>query len=848
MILNYTDSEVRDYHPLCERGLKKALEELKLCSKYAVLHHQVSGTLEMDFALQNTSTKKYLCVIEVKRTPQDVMSTRYQFQAKSYVESNSGNNERPYYMLTNLEKAYLFRYDKSLPRVQQQILEPGLINIGSFDLDEDVFFERMVNVFKNVIMQCIHDDSTYQISVDDLCEHINCIKKNKQQWNTDLAVICYEYIRGSLSQNGRRNELPDIRKYYGNLRNICSSGRKIDFNAIFDYSEDNFSNKITITASLLENIFKMGERNILGDPLANEIHQIISEGHEHEGEVPTDTELSRIVAILAKNQATSISDESFVCDPAAGSGNLISTIPNVFGIPLSRIKANEYKKELSQLISIRLGLMNSKTINPENAPQVTTNDITTLNKQYFENVEVVVMNPPFEAGINCTERKSKFFNAIYRADGVVALSDIGQMPLEVPFLELLLKLVKPGTTIALIFPKNHLLAMGPEAKITRSILIEKLGLNTIFTYPHKDIFEKVQKETCILIGTAQRPSSKVKIYSSYDNIPDIDLIAFKKALSKDLSLCFENISPGLVGRIIDTDELREEINGGWQILNSELADALAFVEKTLLNNDKLTLIKDSDISITRGTLGNKGCSDLLFIDPESELYKKYKCNIKTRTAIRNAGLNEISICKGDSEFIDPTINDSFVISSIVKEYCSIPLKGGRQSKKDKTESECLKILELSAKQQTHKNSVLLPRAIRKNGQVYLLRESAFVSTNFFICHCGDERQAILLSSWMSTVFYQLQCEVYSKDEKGMRKIEKPQMGETSIPRFDMVTEKTYNILRECVKAATFIDLHDPIIRRIDSVWAKELFDDAATSYLDDARDILSSLANRRSPP
>ena len=111
MSIKYSDSEVNVFHPLCERSLNSALQRLKLQNKYKVIHHQHSGSLEMDFCIQNKTTKKYLCVIEVKRTPADVHSSRYQFQAMSYVQNNFGNNERPFYILTNLEYAFAFRLD-----------------------------------------------------------------------------------------------------------------------------------------------------------------------------------------------------------------------------------------------------------------------------------------------------------------------------------------------------------------------------------------------------------------------------------------------------------------------------------------------------------------------------------------------------------------------------------------------------------------------------------------------------------------------------------------------------------------------------------------------------------------
>ena len=93
MGIKYSDSEVNVFHPLCEKALTAALQKLNLQKKYRVIHHQYTGSLEMDFCIQNQATKKYLCVIEVKRTPADVHSSRYQFQALSYVQSNEGNNE-----------------------------------------------------------------------------------------------------------------------------------------------------------------------------------------------------------------------------------------------------------------------------------------------------------------------------------------------------------------------------------------------------------------------------------------------------------------------------------------------------------------------------------------------------------------------------------------------------------------------------------------------------------------------------------------------------------------------------------------------------------------------------------
>ena len=68
MWISYSDSEVNKFHPVCERALNQALLLLAIDSKYRVVHHQYTGSLEMDYVIQNINTGKYLCVVEVKRT------------------------------------------------------------------------------------------------------------------------------------------------------------------------------------------------------------------------------------------------------------------------------------------------------------------------------------------------------------------------------------------------------------------------------------------------------------------------------------------------------------------------------------------------------------------------------------------------------------------------------------------------------------------------------------------------------------------------------------------------------------------------------------------------------------
>ena len=246
MWISYTDSEVNTFHPICQKALENALAQLGKKDEYTILHHQYTGSLEMDFAIQNKNTGKYLCVVEVKRTPNDVQSVRYQFQAMSYVQMNSEVNEQPFYILTNLETAYAFRYDASKPKSFQQMICPGLVKIGKFsDFSEKDFIKKLSDYFKIMLSNFIENKYNYLVTLEQFANIIENIKNAPQKWKTNLAYLLYEYIRGAFTFI-RREDLHDIRLFNKNISKICEEASKINFKGIFNYSNETFDNKIDI--------------------------------------------------------------------------------------------------------------------------------------------------------------------------------------------------------------------------------------------------------------------------------------------------------------------------------------------------------------------------------------------------------------------------------------------------------------------------------------------------------------------------------------------------------------------------------------------------------------------------
>ena len=847
MWISYSDSEVKVFHPLCEDALNKALKSLRLDKEYKVIHHQYTGSLEMDFVVQHLTTGKYVCVVEVKRTPSDVHSTRYQYQAMSYVQMNVGQTERPFYILTNLEYAFSFRYTPEQTKVFQQMLEPGLETIGRFEQEtKDSFLEKLTDYFKSKLKQFIASEFSYLVTLEQFVSFLEEIKSDHKKWKSSLALLLYEYIRGSFTFINR-DGLADIRLFHNDVSKVCEEAGRINFKDIFDYSENDFENKISVDNDLLLNLFEFGLQNVSGDSIANILHQTVSAGHEHEGEVPTDSELARIVSELALFVNGTLSEDECICDPAAGSGSLISTAIESFDVMPKQIVANDWNEQLVELLSLRLGLNFANIVTKENSPKIESKNIADLSSSFFDNVKVILMNPPFVAGINCVERKNKLYQTIQKLTNGNAISNIGQMPLEVPFLELVTCLAKPDTTVACIFPKTHLTARGAEGKAIRKFLLEKFGLHLIFSYPGTEIFNEVTKDTCVIVGKVLKPADEITVLSSYDNIPDLDIHRFKSALKQELSENFVSVMPGLSAKKVTHKALYDAIDDGWRMLNSEMTKAVDFVNEAFRDSDLFSTLEAQHYEMKRGTAGNNGGSDILFIDSRKELFDEFKNELSLTAGMRNAKLDSFVINGGDSKFLNASINDSSVIDDVIDFYMELPQRESKQQRKQKSKSEWKKIVEKESRQCFPKNSVLIPRAIRSTGRIYFSEEPVFVSTNFIVCSLSDNRTALLLASWMATIFYQLICEVSSKDNEGMRKMEGTDIEKTFVPDFTKLSDDFYKSVKAEQKNIQFLDLRNVKARKIDSLWAEALFRKNAESVLDESTQLLKYLIYRRNP-
>jgi hypothetical protein len=186
--------------------------------------------------------------------------------------------------------------------------------------------------------------------------------------------------------------------------------------------------------------------------------------------------------------------------------------------------------------------------------------------------------------------------------------------------------------------------------------------------------------------------------------------------------------------------------------------------------------------------------------------------------------------------------------NIINDYIPLQRNGAAQGRNiSKTANEIKKIAERYGRVVFSANSVLIPTKLRKTGRVHVTRVPMYVSTNFVVFSYNTADEANVVGSYMTTIFYQLECEVQSKDHAGLRKLELQDVQTTNVPIYTSLSQGEIDYVKNEIPNIEFLDLNNPSIRNIDRIWAEILFGTSANAVLNDALRLLRFLANRRNP-
>ena len=853
MWIKNTDKEVECFHPVCMEALEGALKELNLDKDYEVQHHRYVGTIEMDLVVANKASNKILCVVEVKRTTAAVNSARCQYQAMSYVQSLRENElESRYYLLTNLESSCLFKFDKNRPNVYEQIIEPGFsLNHKFADVSREQFMTDLTKQYANFISVIKNDSGKYLLSFKQFAEEIQGKLDKDFEWKKALVGLFYEYIRGSFTKINR-NELRTIAQLSNKVDLICREGLKVNFKDIFTLPElASKQRNVETSRTLLQQLFELGRTYVDADELASVMHKVISEEHKHEGEVPTDTELATLMLWLVKCISGELREDEKLMDPASGSGSLLCAAASVYeNLQPSQLVANDVNSHLLQLLSLRIGLKFASTVEKGNTARITSRNITDLPEEDFEQVRVIVMNPPYLAatGVNCAERKGGLYRRIRLLKGCDPTTLNGQMPLEGPFVELVTALAKEGTVIAAILPNTHFTTKGEASKGIRNMLLKEFGLQLIFNYPQESLFEGVVQNTSIVIGVKGSHTDSVRYLYSNEVVSEIDASRISEVLLSDFSQeGLANINDQFEGCIMSRKLLEGTVDEGWQIGNMTKRDAQNFIQTNIASSSFLTKLSESEYKdYQRGKIGNEGCTNLLYLKPGNPFLTKALRHLTGHLAagLNNARFDDIHIGRGESLFFNVNgMTDSKIRDVVDLFFDEDKEKNKKQRRDNKTAEEYVLTLKKESKRESPAHCVMLPRAIRSKGRVFISDHPTFVSTNFFVIK-ADETRSKLLASWFSTIFYQLECEAYRNNRSGLRKMEKEDYEPLHVP---ITSELTKNDIHRIVTTpiSGFLNLRSPKIREIDRVWADILFGSNANALIEEAVTLVQILVADR---
>ena len=422
------------------------------------------------------------------------------------------------------------------------------------------------------------------------------------------------------------------------------------------------------------------------------------------------------------------------------------------------------------------------------------------------------------------------------------------MPLEGPFVELVSTLAKEGTVIAAILPNSHFTTKGDASRAIRKMLLDDFGLQLIFNYPQEKLFEGVTQNTSIVIGVKGTNAKGILYLYSNEIVSEIDASTISDMLKSEFSIDeLANINNQFEGCLMPKEKLEQMIDDGWQIGNMTKHDAQNFVQTNIATSRLLTTLSDSEFNhYLRGKIGNDGCTGLLYMKPTNSFltraYRQLKGHLSA--GLNNAKFDSVNIGEGESLFFNVDGMTDRQIRKVVEMYFAEDSgKKKKQRRDNKTLEEYVSTLKVEAKRVSPAHSVMLPRMIRSNGRVFVSDRPTFVSTNFFVIQ-ADEMGAKILASWFSTIFYQLECEAYGNNRKGLRKLEKEDYEPLHVP---VTSELSKEEIRRIVSTPIneFINLHSPQVRDVDRVWAEILFGENADELIEEALTLVPILVADR---
>ena len=839
---SYGDDEVRIFHPVFEYAADQAIAALGLADELELAHHYPIGDIIPDFVFLSRTSGKIHLIVEIKRTRGQVQTTGYRNQARNYYVDAGARMATPYFAVSNLEHTDLFR-NRAGFSLAGQLLKDCPFDAGTFFEERDGFIDRLTHQLVR-ILELIDADTKngetpeYAIGLGELESALKTAASQLDHWHPLLMPASYQYIMGAsvnspaLGAKVSEGNWQPATAEMGRPQRLATKGAAIDFGAVFSPPYPAANHEVAFDIEILEQARQSGAARGSADDLATVVAGIVrSAATNTQGVVETDPELSRLLQRTAAScREVPLAESDVICDPAAGAGQLLVGATEAFaGLTPSQLWANDIDPRFAEVTALRLGLDHSEKVGPGNQPKITSNDISLLDRAEFDDVRVVLMNPPFVRGVDATELRATLAAAVERATGTPSLLDFGQTGLESVFLELVTALVPNGTVVATVFPHRTLLGTGPEAIALRQFLLGSFGLRTLVEHSRIGIFESVTKKTAIIAGVKGSDSDIVRRIRLSPPLANVDFSAIGSALDHGNAPLHHGISVHNVAR----RSLSDEAASGWGYMLGGRAAAIEWFGS--LGISLVTIDAADGLQLRRGPAGNSGGSDLIFPREDSS----WKSAIPAEwlvVGVRNANEEEVPavVNKGTSsaraisvpdEAFDPDAAEFKSLESVVQAFLAdtAPNHSERAQAKAEMTAEKAKNALRSTRNPIRPGSIILPRAIRRFGRITVVEEPAVLSTNFFALSTSESWPPEAVAAWLASIFGQLQFEIHSVDQEGMRKSERGHLSRILLPEMNNLSWSPEDLveIREAFETSPPLDFYEPIQPRpVDLIWTR----------------------------
>jgi methylase of polypeptide subunit release factors len=841
----YNDDEVKKFHPIVETCLNNALVKLQKSNIAEVVHHPSipNSSIIPDFGIRLKGSKRFIFIIEVKRTKRDVDSQRYCNQARSYVQDfgtfwETGYHK--YFCVSNIEKTILFA-DRTGQTLNNCVVSNNPFTNTDFDTltkDATVAIKTLEKSFETILeiifsRQPPEWNNQWLALTDIFYNQYQTLQAHLVAYPEDIRrevslyelfrLWCYSYLNDFYAiQNDNNktsyfrlqpNQKADIQQVKTTLSNNFARIMQLDFKQIFSNHPNsnerifpekldstiaqNFKNLILETNQYMKQAIKSNPSpSYIFSLLTSKIYEK-AELHK-KGKVMSDAELANILATLCIDN-----QKDTILDPCCGDGALLDAAYDFLQLmnlnathneTLNRVHGIEIDPFLSQLATFRLLSKKLADVNNQTEAKIRINDVFDIIEKKTYNV--VLMNPPFLRNDNpdapiTEDAKEKMFNAI-RKSGVKAFVDNAkQANLYFYFSNYAWHFLKDEGKAGFILMTKFL--NNEDGEFLKDFFKDKA--EAIISYPYT-FFSGFRVSTVIVI---LRKSLIINSEIAFLRVKDTQLLENPNEIKKILAL--------------KRDQFRSDFNIKW-IERKDIAAKenwkLYFQDPEQKNQkvNELSFFKPLNHffkKIKRGAAENNGGSDIIFpkdksiepfsnIDPFLFRFGLRNSKAKRKFILTENDLNLEKAIHFPAEFEREEANG--LADYDIENYEGISDFFDTQITNFGFE-KWGKIVNAAFNSQV-KASIILPRAERAKHSVHFnpFDSPIVLSTNFF--YLGDAqnfhpdieevKQMKFFVAYLLSSFGQIQYELNANNQEGLRKLEGFQVQRFQVPDISQITE------------------------------------------------------------